>query len=166
MRVPDASPLLAAFARLDAASARAAATYYQAVAAALEEHAARLDRKDRQGRAFEDRRRQCEREAPGLVGELRAQGYPHHDACERASRTLRVPVETVAYYVELAGRRARRAERAARDRMMVTLARRGWSNRAIGEHVGLSASQAGRVVRRALSERPPPPLRRRSDGHE
>lgn len=67
-----------------------------------------------------------------------------------------VLIETVRYYYEKELRVRKRDERCRRDRDIMRLAARGWTNARIAARVGLHPDSVSRIVQRTLRATPPP----------
>ncbi len=81
--------------------------------------------------------------------------YASHMSLERAVRIVAdqtgIPVETVAIHVRLRARERKRRSLFERDRRILALARKGQSNKEIGERLGLHPGSVSRIIQKALA---------------
>ncbi len=86
---------------------------------------------------------------PDLVA-ARAQSMPEDAAIRMVSRETGVPLETVAAHWRHAKKRIAEEARERRNREIMRLAARGWTNSAIGARLDLHPSTVARIIQRAL----------------
>lgn len=89
-----------------------------------------------------DRLREAGRAALALV----LDGIERHTACARVARTRGLPVESVAHWLKEAERGFDARTRAQRDREILALAARGWTNGKIAARVGVCKRTVTRVI--------------------
>jgi DNA-binding NarL/FixJ family response regulator len=149
MYEPDFKALLAALDNLPADRLAQVHRFYAdaaaAVAAKIEERRAR-ERIEREARARFD----ALATVPHRYRELLAGGATADHAVDAIARELGSPRETILYHLDRHRRATARAARAERDRLIASLARRGWSNAEIAAQVQLSPSTVARIVAGAI----------------
>lgn len=82
-----------------------------------------------------------------------AQGLDLARALDTAAGRHQVPLETVTLRWQLHQRPRRRMAKEKRNREILRLARRGWSNAELARHFGLAPSTVSRIVADALRAR-------------
>ena len=122
------------------------AVWFDKIAHAIDRQALRHDYIDQTGAAAKARVRDAQT-LHAVVAFLARQGLSC-DEIERQTASLGVHPEIVRYLVKRHGPTPRAIEKAARDREIVTLASKGWSNAQIAAGLGIHKCTVGRIIKR------------------